>query len=70
LKNDQTHATKIRKFFKASVFDTKPRIPTTSIVTVQTTAAMNTMRRRPNLSVAKMRQMLVTRAMIAEWESQ
>ena len=65
LKKDQTQATKIKKFFRASVFGTKPRIPTTSMVEVHTIAAMMTMRRRPNLSVNVIRQIEVTSAMTA-----
>jgi hypothetical protein len=65
LKNDQTQAVKMRKFCSGSVFGTKPRMPTTSIVNVQTIAATTTMRRRPNLSVSVMRQIDVTRAIIA-----
>ena len=65
LKKDQTHAVKIRKFCSGGVFETKPRMPTTSIVMVQTRAAINTICRRPNLSVRVIRQTEVKRAMIA-----
>ena len=65
MKNDQMHATKIRKFFNGIVFSTKPRIPTISMVKVQIAAENTTTRRRPNLSVRAIRETEATRAMIA-----
>lgn len=65
LKKDQTQATKMRKFFRASVLGTNPKIPTTNMVQVQTIVAMMTIRRRPNLSVRVIKQTEVTSAMTA-----
>jgi hypothetical protein len=65
LKNDQTHASKMRKFLRGVVLGTKPRMPTISMVMVHTIEATTTTIRRPNLSVKVMREMDVTRAMTA-----
>jgi hypothetical protein len=65
LKKDHTQATKMRKFFNAPVLGTKPRIPTINMAMVHTMAEMTTTRRRPNLSVRRISETDVTRAMIA-----
>lgn len=65
MKKDHTQAMKIRKLFSAEVLGTNPRIPTMSIVAVQTMAEITTTLRRPNLSVRTIRQIEVKRAIIA-----
>lgn len=66
MKNDHIQATKMRTFLRGVVFGTKPRIPTTSMVTVHTAAEITTTFRRPNRSVTVIKVMEVPKAITAK----